>query len=81
MLYLVDRQGVETRTELVARAGQALDFDRIPAARAMGMSQGRLQAAELTERGLAQLFQQGWLAGEEQLSIPDAGRKHVGRWI
>jgi Co/Zn/Cd efflux system component len=81
MLYLVDKQGIGTRAELVARASQALDFDRIPAVRAMGLAQGQPQAAELIERSLAELFQHGWLAGEERLSVTDAGRKHLGQWI
>jgi Co/Zn/Cd efflux system component len=81
MLYLVDKQGIETRAELAARASQALDFDRIPAARAMGLAKGQPQPAELIERSLAELFQHGWLAGEERLSVTDAGRKHLGRWI
>jgi Co/Zn/Cd efflux system component len=81
MLYLVDKQGTGTRAELVARAGRALDFDRIPAARAMGLAQGQAQAAELIERSLAELFQHGWLAGEERLSVTNAGRKHLGKWM
>jgi hypothetical protein len=81
MLYLVDRRGIRTRAELAARARQALDFDRIPAARAMGLAPGRIQAAGLVERSLAELFQRGWLEGEERVSVTDAGRKHLGRWI
>lgn len=41
MLYLVDKQGVATRAELVARASQALDFNEIPALRAMALTQGQ----------------------------------------
>jgi hypothetical protein len=81
MLYLVDKQGIGTRADLVARASQALDFDRIPAVRAMGLAQGQPQAAELIERSLAELFQHGWLTGEERLRVTDAGRKHLGQWI
>jgi Co/Zn/Cd efflux system component len=81
MLYLVDKQGIVTRAELVARARQALDFDSIPAARAMGLTQGQPQVAEFIERSLAELFQHDWLAGEERLSVTDAGRQHLGQWI
>jgi hypothetical protein len=81
MLYLVDKQGIETRAELVARARQALDFNRIPAVRAMGLAQGQPHAAELIERSLAELLQRGWLTGEERLRVTDAGRKHLGRWL
>jgi Co/Zn/Cd efflux system component len=81
MLYLVARQGIGTRAELVARSGRALDFDRIPAVRAMGLAQGQPQATEIIEQSLAELFQHGWLAEEERLSVTDAGRKHLGQWI
>jgi hypothetical protein len=81
MLYLVDKQGIRTRPELVARANQALDFNQVPAARAMELAQGRPQAAELIERSLAELFEHGWLVGEERLHVTEAGKKHLGQWI
>jgi hypothetical protein len=81
MLYLVDKQGIGTRAELVARASQALDFNQIPAVRAMELLQGQPQAAELIEHSLAELFQHGWLTGEERLHVTIAGRKHLGRWV
>jgi hypothetical protein len=81
MLYLVDKQGVGTRAELVARASQALDFNQVPAVRVMELAQGGPQAVELIERSLAELFQRGWLTGEERLSVTDAGQKHLGQWI
>jgi hypothetical protein len=81
MLYLVDKQGVGTRAELVAWASQALDFNQVPAVRVMELAQGGPQAVELIERSLAELFQRGWLTGEERLSVTDAGQKHLGQWI
>jgi hypothetical protein len=81
MLYLVDKQEVQTRSELVARAGQALDLDRIPAARAIGLTQEQPQPDEIIERSLTELFQHGWLAGDDRLSLTDAGKKHLGRWM
>jgi hypothetical protein len=81
MLYLVEKQGIRTRAELVARASLALDFHRIPAMRAMGLAEGQPYAADLVEGSLAELFQRGWLTGEEQLSVTEAGRKHLGQWL
>jgi hypothetical protein len=81
MLYLVDKQGVGTRAELVARASQALDFNQILAVRVMDFAQGQPQAAEFVERSLAELFRRGWLTGQERLSVTDAGKKHLGQWI
>jgi len=81
MLYLVDKQGIGTRAALLARARQALDFNEIPALRAMGLAQGQSHAAGLIERSLAELFQRGWLTGGKRLSVTDAGRKHLGQWM
>jgi hypothetical protein len=81
MLYLVDKQGIKTKAELIARARQALDFQGIPAVRAMGLAQELPQSDEIIERSLVDLFQQKWLTGEYQLSVTDAGRKHLGQWL
>jgi hypothetical protein len=81
MLYLVEKQGIGTRAELVAQAHQALDFDRIPALRAMGLVQQKSHVSELIERSLTELLQRGWLVEEERLRVTDAGRKHLGRWM
>jgi hypothetical protein len=81
MLYLVDKQGIGTRAELVARASQALDLNQIPAVRAMELAKGQPQAAGLVEQSLAELFRRGWLSGEELLMVTDAGKKHLGQWI
>jgi hypothetical protein len=77
MLYLVGKQGVETRTELIAHARQALSFQRIPALQALGLVQSQPQDNEAIERTLSDLLERDWLAGEEQLSITVAGRKRL----
>ncbi len=79
MLYLVEKQGVETRAELVARARQALDFNRIPAVQAMGLAQQQPQAGEMIERSLGELFEHGWLTGEQRLGLTAQGREHLCR--
>ena len=81
MLYLVEKQGIETRAELVARARQVLDFNRMPTLRAMGMAQQQSPVDESIEQSLAELFQRGWLTGKEQLAVSDAGRKHLSRRV
>jgi hypothetical protein len=77
MLYLVGRRGVETRTALTAQARQALDFQRIPAAQALGLVRPQPQDDEAIEQALSDLFERGWLTGEEQLSVTAAGRKRL----
>jgi hypothetical protein len=81
MLYLVEKQGIRTKAELVARARQALNLQTIPAIRAMGLAEEVPKSDEIIERNLAELFQRGWLAGEHQLSVTTEGRAHLGRWI
>jgi hypothetical protein len=81
MLYLVDKQGIATRVELVARASQALDFNQIPAVRVMELTQGPSQASELVERSLAELFERGWLIEEDRLCVTNAGRKQLSKYI
>ncbi len=77
MLYLVEKQGVETRAALVARARQALDLNRIPAVQALGLAQQQPQAGEMIERSLGELFEQDWLTGEQRLGLTAQGREHL----
>jgi hypothetical protein len=81
MLYLVDQEGVHDKVKLVARARQALDLQTIPALRAMGLAQELPESGEIIEGSLAELFQRGWLEGEQQLRVTPAGRQHLGQWI
>ena len=81
MLYLVEKQAIGTRTELVARARQALDFNSIPALRAMQLAQRQPQVAGVVEQSLAELSQHGWLEGAERLSVTHIGKKQLRRWM
>jgi hypothetical protein len=81
MLYLVGKQGVDTPSALLNRARQALDFNRIPAVRAMGLSQSGEQDSQQVEQNLSELFSHGWLVGEDHLTLTDAGRKQLDKWI
>ena len=77
MLYLVEKQGVRTRAGLITKVHQALDFSTNPTLRALGLAQPQPQAGEMIEQGIAELFERGWLAGDEQLNVTDAGRVHL----
>ena len=79
MFCLVEKQGMENRAEVVARSRQALDFNRVPALRAMGLAQPQQNVEEIIEGGLEELLQCGWLKGEDQLSITDAGRTRLSQ--
>ena len=78
MLYLVENQGVQTRTELIAQARQALDLGANPMLRELGVHPSP-QASEMIEQSLGELFEHGWLLENERLSITDAGREHLHR--
>jgi len=77
MLYLVEKEGARTRSELVKRAREALDFGRNPMLRELGLT-WQPRAGGMIEQGLAELFERGLLV-EEKLSITEAGRKHLQR--
>jgi hypothetical protein len=81
MLYLVEKGGISGRGELITRAGQALDFNQIPAVRAMELAQGPSRASELVEGSLEELFERGWLTGDQQLRVTEAGRKQLNKFV
>jgi len=78
MLYLVEKQGVRGRNELIARARQALGFGDHPMLRELGVRQ-LPQAGEMIDQNVAELFERGWLVEEEGLEVTDAGRKQLER--
>jgi hypothetical protein len=78
MLYLLERQGGLTRTELIAQASRALDFSDNLMLRELGLAQ-QPQAGEMTRQGLAELFERGWLEGKERVRITDPGREFLNR--
>jgi hypothetical protein len=80
MLYLVDKQGIGARSELVKRAREALEFNSIAAMRAMAIFKRPPDVDGLIERCLADLKENGRLTGEERLVVTKLGRKHLGNW-
>jgi hypothetical protein len=81
MLYLVGREGIRTRTELVRRGRQVIDANRVFGLQAMGLVQKQPQASDIAERSLSELIERGWLVENEQVSVTDAGRKRLRRWV
>ena len=80
MLYLVGKGEVRTEAELRVWAHQAFDFTGNPALRGLGLDQIR-DVNELIEQSLRELYERGWLEGNEQLVVTDAGRTHLGRQV
>jgi len=76
MLYLVNDRRAQMRPELLAQAYRAFDFSNYPVLRELGLDR-QLRVGEIIEQGLAELFERGWLAGEEQLSVTEAGKDHL----
>jgi hypothetical protein len=80
MLYLVDREEVTTLAALRLRACQAFDFTGNPALRGLGLDQiGEVN--QLVDQSLCDLYEQGWLEGDDQLVETDAGREHLSRQL
>jgi cation diffusion facilitator family transporter len=78
MLYLIEKEQVLTQAELRARAGQAFDFSDNPALRGLGLD-GQSEASDLVEQSMKELYERGWLVGDERLSATDAGRAHLSQ--
>ena len=81
MLYLVEKQGIEMRSELIDCAHRALDFNSIAAGRAMGLAQQRPHDDEIVEKCLSDLYESGLLVGEERPTVTELGRKHLDKWV
>ncbi|MCD6256216.1 MAG: hypothetical protein J7J44_08090, partial [Deltaproteobacteria bacterium] len=78
MLYLIQKQIARTRSELFAQARQVLDFTGNPVLRELGFDK-QPKTEEMINQCMTELFQRGWITGEEQLHITEAGRKHLRR--
>jgi hypothetical protein len=78
LLYLVEREEVRTRGELMAQARQAFDVSHNPMLRELGVPQPS-QADERIEQNLAELLERGWLVEDGQLSVTQTGREHLRR--
>ena len=74
LLYLVDRQKVTDRSDLVRRGEAASDPGANPLLREFGM---KIDDQSRIEPTVAELVRRGWLIGAEQLSVTDAGRRHL----
>lgn len=80
MLYQVEKQGVDSRSELIDRARQAIDFNNIAAARAIGLGQQSTRTNERIERSLSELKENGWLTGEGRLAVTSSGKQRLNQW-
>ena len=78
MLYLIQEQVARTRSELHAQARQVLDFSENPVLRELGFDK-HPKTDEMISQSITELFQRGWITGDEQLDITEAGRKHLRR--
>ncbi|MBN1613565.1 MAG: cation transporter [Deltaproteobacteria bacterium] len=72
MLYLVKKEEGLSQAALRKRACQALDFSEIPALRELGLDR-QSEAEELVEQSLTELYERGWLAGNERLNLTGEG--------
>jgi len=80
MLYLVDRKEVNTLSALRARACQAFDFTANAALRGLGLDQAD-EVDKQIDQSLHDLYERGWLTGDERLALSGAGRDHLSRQL
>jgi hypothetical protein len=45
----------------------------------VGLTQQQPQSSEMIEQSVAELFERGWLVGDERLSVTDTGKEHLSR--
>jgi hypothetical protein len=81
MLYLVGREEIRTRAELVRLGCQVLDANQVFSLQAMGLAQEQPPVRGTVERSLSELVRRGWLVGNEQMSVTNAGKKRLRRWV
>jgi cation diffusion facilitator family transporter len=78
MLYLVEKEQVQTQAALRVRACQAFDFTGNPALRGLGLDQMH-DVNQLIDQSLHELFERGWLTRNEHLFVTDVGRMHLSQ--
>jgi hypothetical protein len=79
MLFLVDSRKAETRAALLEETARALNFEKYPVLREIGL-QDQTQSAEQITRTLDDLVARGWLLEDEgRLLLTAAGKRRL--WL
>jgi hypothetical protein len=76
MLYLVEQHKTLTRAELIAQARKALDYGDNRLLGELGLDR-EPRADEIIERSLADLFERGWIQGQERIDITAEGKQRL----
>jgi len=76
MLYLVEQHKAPTRAELIAQARKALDYGDNRLLGELGLER-EPRADEIIERSLADLFERGWIQGQERIDITAEGKQRL----
>ena len=78
MFYLVEKEDVRTRSELVNQARQVLNLDGNPMLRELGIEHPP-HAEDLIEQGIQTLLDQSWLLENGQLSLSETGKDRLAK--
>jgi hypothetical protein len=76
MLYLVEQHKAPTRAELIAQAHKTFDYGGNRLLGELGLDR-EPRADEIIERSLADLFERGWIEGQERVNITAEGRQRL----
>jgi hypothetical protein len=74
MLYLVDNGEVASVKDLERQARDAYDFSDNPMLRELG---ARSIPRETIQASISELFEKGWLEGEEEVRVTEKGKEHL----
>jgi Co/Zn/Cd efflux system component len=78
MLYLVDRQEVQTRDDLADRTRQAFDYRNNRWMKLVGLDR-QFAGDTAIERNLNELFSRGWMVNQEPLIVSSEGKEYLKR--
>ena len=79
MLYLIEKQKGISRTDLISRVQEVLDFSKNPSLRALGLSGGSFQNDFKIEEIIRDLIERKWLDNGDLIRISETGKQHLRR--
>ena len=80
VLYLIGKQGLNSREKLSEYLRQALDFQNNITLREIGFAQ-QFNGHENIQDILVELSQKGWIEERHGLVVTEAGRKQLQKWL
>ncbi|MBN2413506.1 cation transporter [candidate division KSB1 bacterium] len=77
MLYLIEKQKSISRSELISRVQEVLDFSKNPSLRALGIGGGKPQYSLKIGEMIRELIKQNWINNGDPVHITEKGKQHL----